>query len=118
HPDQTEGSSILAATIPFSRSMTWTSVGQNGNFYSIYRKLPYGTPLTTWTGSEPITDVVGFMRLAGSDIAPTNIYSQTGIANLGPGDTTLAILPGPSQVRAIKSHVPYPDKVRFGNAHL
>src|SRR5439155_9559498 len=88
HPDQTQGSSILAATIPFSQSMTWASVSQNGNFYSIYRKLPYGTPLTTWTGSEPITDVVQFMRLAGSDIAPPNIYTQSGVAHLGPGETT------------------------------
>ena len=58
HVGQTQGSSILAATIPFNQSMMWTAANPNGNFYSLYRKLPYGTPLTTWTGSEPVTDVV------------------------------------------------------------
>ncbi len=116
---QTQGSSIIAASIPFSQSMSWASVNPNGNFYSIYRKLPYGTPLTTWTGSEPITDVVQLLRRAGSDIAPTGIYSQSGIVNLPPGETAIADLSGgPYQMRAIKFRVPYKDKAGFGNSRL
>jgi hypothetical protein len=120
HWGQTQGSHILAATIPFEEHMTWTSVNPNGNFYSLYRKLPYGTPLNTWTGSEPAADVVQFLRLAGTDIAPTNIYSQSGSLSLPPGETTIATISagGPSQLRAIKFRVPFTEKVRFGNSRL
>lgn len=123
HPNQTVGSSIIAATIPFEDSMMWTSVNPNGNFYSLYRKLPYGTPLTTWTGSEPVTDVVSLIRQAGSDIAPANIYSSSGVISLSAGETTITTItdtvdPGSSQLRAIKFRVPFSEKVKFGNSTL
>ena len=116
--DQTQGSSILAATIPYAQSMSWSSVNPNGNFYSIYHKLPYGYPVSTWTGSEPISDVVQLIRQAGTDIAPTGIYSRSGVADIAPGETDLLSLAGPSQIRAIKFRVPFAGKVQFGNARL
>jgi hypothetical protein len=115
---ETQGSSILAVTIPFVTSMSWASVNPNGNFYSIYRKLPYGYPIATWTGSEPISDVVQLLRQAGTDIAPTGIYSQSGMSNIPAGETTLTNLSGHGQVRAIKFRVPFADQVRFGNSRL
>ncbi len=115
---ETEGSSILAVTIPYSESMRWASVNPNGNFYSLYRKLPYGYPISTWTGAEPISDVVQLIRQAGTDIAPTDIFSQSGVVNIPSGETNIANLNGPGQVRAIKFRVPYADKVRFGNSRL
>lgn len=116
---QTQGSSIVAATIPFTGSMTWTSTNPNGNFYSLYRKLPYGSPLQTWTGAEPINDVAAMLRQAGSDIAPAGTYSQSGTLDLPPGQTDLVTLSGgPSQIRAVKFRVPYSEKVRLGNSRL
>jgi hypothetical protein len=115
---ETQGSSILAVTIPFADSMSWSSVNPNGNFYSIYRKLPYGYPITTWTGSEPISDVVQLVRQAGTDIAPTDIFSRSGTVNILGRETTIVKLFGPSQIRAIKFHLPYAEKVSFGNTRL
>jgi hypothetical protein len=116
--DETQGSSIVAATIPYAQSMSWSSVNPNGNFYSIYHKLPYGYPVTTWTGSEPISDVVQLIRQAGADIAPTDIYSRSGVADIPPGETDLLSLTGPTQIRAIKFRVPFAEKVHFGNTRL
>ncbi len=42
NPQQSQGSSIVATSIPFQQSMQWTSQQPNGNFYALYRKLPYG----------------------------------------------------------------------------
>lgn len=115
---ESQGSSIVAAAIPFQQSMIWTATNTNGNFYALYRKLPYGTPLNTWSGSERVSDVVGQLRQAGSDIAPAGIYSQSGSINIGISETTVVTLSGPSQIRALKFHVPYAAKVDFGNARL
>lgn len=116
---ETRGSSIIAAAIPFQQSMMWTSAGSNGNFYAIYRKLPYGTPLDTWSGSEPISDVVGSLRQAGSDIAPSNTFSQSGSLTLDNHETTVMNLSGgPRQIRALKFRVPENEIAAFGNARL
>jgi Protein of unknown function (DUF2961)/S-layer homology domain len=116
--NESQGSSIVAAAIPYQQSMIWTSLNGNGNFYSLYRKLPYGTPLSTWTGTEPVSDVVSLLRQAGSDIAPTDIFSQSGSVNIGTSETTVITLTGPSQIRALKFRVPYAERVSFGNARL
>ncbi|HMA37377.1 MAG TPA: DUF2961 domain-containing protein, partial [Chloroflexia bacterium] len=115
---QTQGSSILAAAIPFAHRLTWTSVLTNGNFYALYRKLPYGTPLTTWTGTEPVADVAGLLQQAGTDLAPAGLPSLTGTLTITAGETTLTTLPGPSQIRALQISVPAGDQVGLGNARL
>src|SRR5436305_14644789 len=56
--------------------------------------------------------------MAGSDIAPNDIFSRTGTVDLAQGETMIATLPGPGQVRAVKFRVPYADKVAFGNSRL
>lgn len=118
-PDQSQGSSIVAAAIPFQRSMSWAAAGRNGNFYALYRKLPYGTSLPVWSNGSAIGDVVGLLRQAGDDIAPHDISSRHGTVDLAAGAASpIAILPGPSQIRAITFRVPDADKVRFGNARL
>ncbi|MEO8953802.1 MAG: hypothetical protein ABI396_12380, partial [Ktedonobacteraceae bacterium] len=43
NPQESHGSSIIATSIPFQQRMVWTSSTVNGNFYALYRKLPYGT---------------------------------------------------------------------------
>jgi len=116
---ESQGSSIIAAPISFQHSMLWTSQRANGNFYSLYHKLPYGTPLSSWESNTPTGDVVNLLRCAGSDIAPGNISQQKGNISLqGQAPTPITTLTGPSQIRAITFHVPFTEQVRFGNAHL
>jgi Protein of unknown function (DUF2961) len=118
NPSQSQGSSIVATTIPFRHHITWAAIGRNGNFYALYRKLPYGTPLTTWS-STAIGDVVGQLRLAGTDIAPAEIERRSGSIDLaGKVATTITTIPGPRQIRGITFRVPDADKQRFGNARL
>lgn len=116
---ETQGSSILATAIPFQQSMTWTSQHTNGNFYALYRKLPYGTPLSTWSSNTNTSDVATLLRCAGSDIAPTTISQQSGNLSLSTGkETPVADLAGPSQIRALTFQVPASEMVGFGNARL
>src|SRR5438128_11017751 len=76
NPRQSQGSSVVATSIPFQQSMQWTSQHANGNFYALYRKLPYGSTLHTWNSQERVNDVVSLLRCAGSDIAPQSISQR------------------------------------------
>lgn len=119
NPQESQGSSILAAPIPFQQSMTWTSQQANGNFYALYRKLPYGYPLATWNANTPISDVVGLLRCAGSDIAPPNLTRQSGQLALPVGkETPVVTLSGPAQIRVLTFQVPDREMASFGNARL
>ncbi|HVB21361.1 MAG TPA: DUF2961 domain-containing protein [Ktedonobacteraceae bacterium] len=116
---ESQGSSIIASAIPYQKSIQWTSQQPNANFYLLYRKLPYGTPITTWDSAMPTQDVVALLRCAGSDIAPVNIAQQNGNLTLSSKQATpITMLSGPSQIRALTFHVPYAEKVRFGNSRL
>src|SRR5947207_11439278 len=59
---QDQGSSIVATSIPFQQSMQWAAQHPNGNFYSLYRKLPYGSSLPTCTGQSPMNELVMLSR--------------------------------------------------------
>src|SRR5581483_7635077 len=62
NPQESHGSSIIATSIPFQHRMVWTSSTANGNFYALYRKLPYGTPLPTWNSATPTNDVANLLN--------------------------------------------------------
>jgi hypothetical protein len=116
---ESQGSSILATSIPFQNQFRWTSSQANGNFYALYRKFPYGTQLPSLNNSTQVDNVVNMLRQAGSDIAPTNTSCQKGNINIsGNRPTNVTTLTGPAQIRALTFHVPFNEKVRFGNAHL
>ena len=118
---ESQGSSILATAIPFKQSMVWTSQHANGNFYALYRKLPYGTPLTTWNTNTNAnaSEVANLLRCAGSDIAPATIAHQSGKLTLAAGkETPVANLSGPSQIRALTFQVPASEMASFGKARL
>ncbi len=116
---ETAGSSIVATAIPFVHSLTWAAQGRNGNFYALYRRLPYGTPLPV-TSSAPVGDVVGLLRQAGGASAPAHGSGQRGSVTLPPHrETTLVTLTGgPRQVRALQFRVPEGESVAAGNARL
>lgn len=119
NPQQSQGSSIVATSIPFQQRMQWTSQHVNGNFYALYRKLPYGSTLRTWNGQEPVNDVVRLLRCAGSDIAPQSISQQQGNLTLAAQrETPVVTLNGPAQIRALEFQVPPQKVIGFGNARL
>ncbi|HJT58543.1 MAG TPA: DUF2961 domain-containing protein, partial [Ktedonobacteraceae bacterium] len=119
NPRQSQGSSIVATAIPFQQSIQWTAQRTNGNFYALYRQLPYGSPLPTWNGREPVSDVVRLLRCAGSDIAPSSISEQQGASSLvAHRETPVVTLNGPAQIRALEFQVSAQDMVAFANAHL
>lgn len=119
NPQESHGSSIIATSIPFQKRMTWASSTANGNFYALYRKLPYGTPLPTWNSVAPTNDIANLLNRSGSDLAPNTNAQQHGNSTLvGGAITPLATLTGPGQIRALTFRVPFTEKVRFGNARL
>ncbi len=119
NPERSQGSSIIASSLPFQKSIQWSAQHANGNFYALYRKLPYGTPLTSWSTDETNDDVVNLLRQSGRDIAPTNIRQEQGTVSLLAGQpTTLTTLTGAEQIRALTFRVPTSEMVRFGNARL
>lgn len=119
NPERSQGSSIIASSLPFQKSMQWSAQHANGNFYALYRKLPYGTPLTSWSTDETNDDVVNLLRQSGSDIALTNMRQEQGTVSLLAGKpTTLTTLTGAEQIRALTFQVPASEMVRFGNARL
>src|SRR6266700_6243679 len=116
---QDQGSSIVATSIPFQQSMQWAAQHANGNFYALYRKLPYGSTLPTWTGHEPVNDVVSLLRCAGNDIAPPSISQQQGNLTLAANrETPVVTLNGPAQIRALEFQVSPQEMVGFSNARL
>jgi hypothetical protein len=82
NPERSQGSSIIASSLLFQKSMQWSAQHANGNFYALYRKLPYGTPLTTWSVDEANDDVVNLLRQSGSDIAPTFLCADFPLGHL------------------------------------
>jgi hypothetical protein len=116
---QSQGSSIVATAIPFQQSMQWSSLHGNGNFYALYRKLPFGTSLRSWNGHDAVNDVVSLLRCAGSDIAPQSISEQQGTVKAIAGSATPVVtLHGPAQIRALEFRVSAQDMVKLGNARL
>jgi hypothetical protein len=119
NPQQSQGSSIMAASLPFSQSIQWASQHPNGNFYALYRKLPYGSTLPSTTDNSQVSDVVALLRCAGSDLAPASLSQQHGTLALAPGrETPIVTLEGPAQIRALEFQVPAREMAALGNARL
>lgn len=119
NPGESQGSSIVAAPIAFQQSMQWAAQHANGNFYALYRKLPYGSKLSTWNGQEPVNDVVGLLRCPASDVATQSMLQQQGNLTLAAsGESPVVTLDGPAQIRALEFQVSPQEMVQFGNARL
>ena len=119
---ESQGSSIVATSIPFQQSMRWTPLHANGNFYALYRKLPYGTNLTTWNARQPVNDVVNLLRCSASDVAPQSMSPlsrrQGNLTLAASGASQVVTLNGPAQIRSLDFQVSPREMVRFGNARL
>src|SRR5947209_1400306 len=119
NPRQSQGSSILATSIPFQQSMRWTSQHANGNFYALYRKLPYGSNLATLNGKEPVNDVATLLNCSASVVTTQTLSKQQGNLTLSANaETPVVTLKGPAQIRAMDFQVSSQEMVTFGNARL
>jgi hypothetical protein len=113
---QSQGSSIIASPLPYAKSLRFSSTGANGNFYSMYRKLPIDAPLPAGNAAEARK----LLNSAGTDIAPRNIKQESG-ARAFPAtgaEVPIVTVTGRREIRAIKFQVPFGEKVRFGNSRL
>jgi hypothetical protein len=119
NPQESQGSSLLMTAIPFQQSITWSAQAGSGNFYALYRKLPYGTPLPTWTARAAPADVLALLRCVNGAPVPRTLAARQGTLDLAGGvPTELAALRGPSQIRSLDFRVPFAEMAAFGNAHL
>jgi hypothetical protein len=120
HPDQTQGSSVVAGAIGFRSSMQWSSARKNGNFYAIGRRLPADAQVRTWTGTETVNDVATSLRADAEPARRGALRVHDGEAPLPQGvETTVATLGGgPRQLRSIRLGAMPSDGVALGNARL
>ena len=122
--NQSKGTNILLPSLAFGTNGRFTanSAAVNyGNFYAIYKKLPYGAALPDAAGdTAKAAQVAALLEQSGTDIAPTNIASQSGEVTFGAAntETVLATLTGKRQIRAIKIETLFNRKVRLGNTRL
>lgn len=117
-PDESQGTSLLMTSIPFQNSIQWIEQNSSANFYALYRKLPYGTPMQSWNPQTP-TDVLALLRCAGRDPVSQTLPRSQGDLSLDSGvSTTVTTLTGPSQIRALSFQVPFSEMVPFGNTRL
>lgn len=119
NPGESQGSSLIMTAIPFQHSITWTAQATSANFYALYRKLPYGTPVQTWSARAAPADVLDLLRCVHGDPVPQTLAALQGTLDLAGGvPTEMATLTGPSQIRSLRFRVPFADMAAFGNARL
>ena len=115
---ESQGSSVIATALPYAHDLRFTSSAANGNFYSLYRKLPIDLPLPA-TNGELTGRAVSVLDAAGTDIAPTGIPERDGSVTVGAGaPTAVTTISGSQEIRALRFRVPAVDMVAFGDARL
>jgi hypothetical protein len=119
NPQQSQGSSLLMTALPFQQSLQWIAQKTSANFYALYRKLPYGTPVQTWTDQAAPADILALLRCVDRDPVAQGLAHQQGTLSLTSGiSNTVTTLAGPSQIRALSFRVPFAEMAPFGNARL
>jgi hypothetical protein len=119
NPEQSQGSSLLMTALPFQRRLQWIAQAKSGNFYALYRKLPFGTPLPVWQSQTTPSDVLSMLRCAGrAPVSQTWSHQQGSLALAGGVRSELTTLAGPAQIRALRFRVPFQEAASFGKARL
>ncbi|WP_376793878.1 DUF2961 domain-containing protein [Thermogemmatispora sp.] len=120
NPSEDEGSSIVALPLPFAQRLTLSTTRPNGNFYALYRRLPWGTALADCSGSR-IGSLAAMLASsqAATLSASTSLQQQSGRLELpARKDVTFLRLQGPAQVRELRFRVPLSEAVAFGKSWL
>jgi hypothetical protein len=121
NPDQSHGSTLMMAPIPFQQSVTLSSASANGNFYSILRRLPYGTPIPTGTQAAAAQDIAARLKRGPSAFLTTNLATSQGQVRLkAHASNQIADLQGQGsrQVRLLHFQVPADEAVALGESTL
>ncbi|HWE89926.1 MAG TPA: DUF2961 domain-containing protein [Pseudonocardiaceae bacterium] len=115
---ESQGSSVVATALPFGRDLSLTSSSANGNFYSLYRKLPIDAPLPQ-QNADTVNRVAALLRSSASDLLPADLTAQRGTLSLAGGASgTVTTIAGSQEIRTITFAVPVADMVSFGDARL
>jgi hypothetical protein len=119
-PDQGQGSTIVASTIPFRRSVRLTALARNGNFYSLYRRFSEGTPVGAMASGAQLNGLVRLLRSGARSLLTPALKLHGGTATVLPGTETevLSLAGGPRQLRWLRFRVPDHAKVALGDARL
>lgn len=108
--DQTSGGVTIKVPMPYRESMLVTTAN-NPLFYHVgYREFADATGVTRFNPADPANDVVATLRNAGrQDPKPAQPGATTATATASPGpgaDATLASLPGPAAITALRLRIP------------
>lgn len=120
-PDQSRGSSLFMTPIPFQQSISLSSSSGNGNFYSLLRRLPYGTPVTAGTPNVSAADVAQAVQAGPGAFLPAGPSVASGSVGLKAfSSNQIADLQGQGQrqIRLLHFDVPASDAVALGNSTL
>jgi hypothetical protein len=112
-----QGSTLIQAPMSFREKLSIEATTWSGNFYSMFKAFPYGSPLTTWTGSEKIDDVVALMNQQAP--SPASV-SKTGTSmTFSPRQgTLLGMVKGPAVIRRLTFSAPVASAAKLGNTTL
>jgi hypothetical protein len=114
---ETQGSSILAAPVPYAQNLRLASAGPNGNFYALYRKLPTDAAPPHENNAEAARAAE---LLTTSETVPADSPQQQGTALLNqPGvPTPVTTIDGKDEIRSVTFRVPDRDAIALANARL
>ncbi len=118
--DEDEGSSIIALPLPFAQRLTLSTTRPNGNFYALYRRLPWGsTPsqCSASTRAQLASALVSTHATGLSEMAPWQ-WKSGQLTLLPRKRVTLLTLQGPAQIRELTFRVPLREAVAFGKSWL
>jgi hypothetical protein len=131
NPAEDQGSSIIALPLAFGQRLTWSASQRNGNFYALYRRLPYGL-LTSGAGAlcragdrAAVNSAASLLSGSTADgegaaaLLPDTLTYESGQLTLPRQQVTqLITVSGPRQIRLLSFRVPFNEQVAFGNSWL
>lgn len=114
---ESQGSSIIAAPVPYVDNLRLTSAGPNGNFYALYRKLPIDAALPHADSAE-VAQVAALSATTAP--VPADSPEQRGTVLLNQPGVPAAVttIDGRDEIRAITFRVPDRDAISLANARL
>ncbi|MBX5456285.1 MAG: DUF2961 domain-containing protein [Thermogemmatispora sp.] len=119
NPSEDEGSSIIALPLPFAQRLTLSTTHRNGNFYALYRRLPWGIAPPQCPSSTIAQTATLVSTHTPALPAAASKYRQSGQLTVSPGKrVTFLTLQGPAQVRELTFRVPLSEAVAFGRSWL
>jgi hypothetical protein len=125
----TKGADLMWVPIPFEKSfrMGYSRTHYGTGYYICQKVMPGATnlsrPIKSWDAKTPPSEeVLGLIRRAGEDIAPTGgeVKKLSGTVALAPRKSHLVaeIEDAPSTVRALKFSVPRDQAMGFSRARI